>query len=489
MDILLPAVASDLVGRLFSFLIKKYQERGATDTTIRLQRTLVRARVIVEEAEGRQIDNRAMLLQLNKLRQELCRAGYALDAVRWRATDPSRSRRSRTMMSRSLSQTRPALSGDTFDVLPVMVETMEAALGDMREIVVLLNSCPRLTKQPYSAYLFLERCMFGRQMEKEEVIGFLLKPSQELDVLPIIGPPDVGKRTLVEHVCLDERVRERFTEIHRLRSDELDVDSHGNLSGSFDFTARSLIVIDIIDANTDAKESWRRFHSAIHDHTHRGTKIIIICRTEAHLRLGTVPPLRLHPPRREELWYFFRALAFGAADPNERPDLLRIAMEMCDDGMGDLAPFRAANIVAASLGTADLSACSWRRVHKVYAEATMLQLDVTGDDFDAVCYLCQPVKDTPGTPCLFYNGRKLTGVAPSELPKVTMPELLTGSSLPLVGETRFDVLVWHSRIPPYVSYIATCDTSTAHHQHVVALKKRLLNKRRRDHHEDIGNSN
>ncbi|GJN32027.1 hypothetical protein PR202_gb20497 [Eleusine coracana subsp. coracana] len=290
MDILLPVVASDLVGRLFSFLIKKYQERGATDTAVRLQRTLVRARVIVEEAEGRQINNRAMLLQLNKLRQELCRAGYALDAVRWRATDPSRSRRSRAMVSRSLSQTtRPAPSGDTFDVLPVMVETLEAALGDMREIVVLLNSCPRLiTKQPYSAYLFVERCMFGRQMEKEEVIGFLLKPSQELDVLPIIGPPDVGKRTLVEHVCLDERVRERFTEIHRLRSDELDVDSHGNLWGSFEFTARSLIVIDIVDGKTDAKESWRRFHSAIRDHAHsRGRKIIIICRTEAHSRLGT----------------------------------------------------------------------------------------------------------------------------------------------------------------------------------------------------------
>ncbi|KAK3160720.1 hypothetical protein QOZ80_1BG0063510 [Eleusine coracana subsp. coracana] len=468
MDILLPVVASDLVGRLFSFLIKKYQERGATDTAVRLQRTLVRARVIVEEAEGRQINNRAMLLQLNKLRQELCRAGYALDAVRWRATDPSRSRRSRAMVSRSLSQTtRPAPSGDTFDVLPVMVETLEAALGDMREIVVLLNSCPRLiTKQPYSAYLFVERCMFGRQMEKEEVIGFLLKPSQELDVLPIIGPPDVGKRTLVEHVCLDERVRERFTEIHRLRSDELDVDSHGNLWGSFEFTARSLIVIDIVDGKTDAKESWRR----------------------GALQAGHRPPLRLHPPRQEELWYFFRALAFGAADPDERPDLLRIAMEMCDDGMGDLAPFRAANIVATSLGT-DLSARSWRRVHKVYAEATMLQLDVTSDGFDAVCYLCQPVKDTPGTPCLFYNGRKLTGVARSELPKVTMPELLTGSSLPLAGETRFDVLVWHSRIPPYVSYIATCDTDTAHHQQVVALKKRLLNKRRRDHYENIGNNN
>ncbi|KAK3163553.1 hypothetical protein QOZ80_1AG0005200 [Eleusine coracana subsp. coracana] len=488
MDALLSAVASDLIGRLVSFLIGKYQERGGTDSndvTLRLQRALLRARVVVEEAEGRQITNRAMLQQLNQLRQQLFRAAYALEAFRWRATNHSRSRRSHAMVSRSPSQTSPAPSKDTSNVLPVMVETLEATLGDMREFVVLLNSCPRLTKQPYSAYLFVERCMFGRQMEKEEVIGFLLKPSKELDVLPIIGPREVGKRTLVEHVCLDERVHERFTEIHRLRSDELDLDSHDeNHLSLFDFTARSLMVIDIIDDDTDAEESWRRFHSAIRHRAHNGIKIIIISRTEAHSTLGTVPPLRLRALCREEFWYFFKALAFGAVDPNEHPDLLCMAMKMCE-GMGDFAPFRAANTVAASLGT-DLSVRSWRRVRKMYHEATMLQLDSAG--VKAWC-LCRPVKNGPDAPCLFYNTRKLTGVARSELPKITMPEVLADGSLPLAGETRFDVLVWQSRIPPYISYIATCDTDTTHRQQVVALKKRLLNKRRRDKHEDIGTSN
>ncbi|GJN37832.1 hypothetical protein PR202_gb26825 [Eleusine coracana subsp. coracana] len=125
----------------------------------------------------------------------------------------------------------------------------------------------------------------------------------------------------------------------------------------------------------------------------------------------------------------------------------------------------------------------------MYHEATMLQLDSVGDGFDKAWCLYRPVKNGPDAPCLFYNTRKLTGVARSELPKITMPEVLAGGSLSLVGETRFDVLVWQSRIPPYVTYIATCDTDTTHHQQVLALKKRLLNKRRRDHHEDIGTSN
>ena len=84
-----------------------------------------------------------------------------------------------------------------------MLNTIEAALSDMKEeFVVLLGACPRLNRQPYCAYLFMERCMFGRQMEKEQIIGFLLQPAQDFDVLPIIGPHEVGKRTLVEHACV-----------------------------------------------------------------------------------------------------------------------------------------------------------------------------------------------------------------------------------------------------------------------------------------------
>jgi molybdopterin-guanine dinucleotide biosynthesis protein len=71
--------------------------------------------------------------------------------------------------------------------------------------------------------------MFGRQMEKEQIIGFLLQPepAQDFDVLPIIGPHEVGKRTLVEHACLDDRVRDHhFAKIHHLTSDDLDLQSH-----------------------------------------------------------------------------------------------------------------------------------------------------------------------------------------------------------------------------------------------------------------------
>jgi hypothetical protein len=40
-------------------------------------------------------------------------------------------------------------------------------IGDIKEFVVFMASYPPFHRQPYSAHLFIDRCMFGRHMEKE----------------------------------------------------------------------------------------------------------------------------------------------------------------------------------------------------------------------------------------------------------------------------------------------------------------------------------
>jgi hypothetical protein len=84
-------------------------------------------------------------------------------------------------------------------------------------------------------------------------------------------------------------------------------------------------------------------------------------------------------------------------------------------------------------------------VLKVFDGAKVSPLGAAGvlsnGDKTGICYLCQPVTDTAAAPLVFYIRR--TGVARSELPKVTMMELLAGGSIvPPAGETRFDMLVW-----------------------------------------------
>jgi len=128
--------------------------------------------------------------------------------------------------------------------------------------------------------------------------------------------------------------------------------------------------------------------------------------------------------------------------------------------------------------------CSWRRVLKVSAgvRVTELQLGAAAggprrpEEKTGYYYPSVPVKDAPNAPCVFYGRRKSTGMARSELPKVTMMEVAEG--VVDRGEKRFDVLVWQSRITPYASYIATCVMEGGADVAVVGMKQRL-NKRRR----------
>jgi hypothetical protein len=125
-----------------------------------------------------------MLLQLNQLRGEMCRGSYVLDAFMRRAVDDP-SRGSPAGLPELLESGRTRTGGQ---VVSAVVNTLEAALSDMTEFVVLLGACPRLN-------LFMERCMFGRQMEKEQIICFLLQPAtaQDFDVLPIVGPQSLTR--------------------------------------------------------------------------------------------------------------------------------------------------------------------------------------------------------------------------------------------------------------------------------------------------------
>ncbi|XP_006645723.2 uncharacterized protein LOC102716084 [Oryza brachyantha] len=332
MEVLLSAVATDLVGRLLSFLISERQEPAAADGA-RLQRALQRARVVLDEAEGRQVTSLTMLLQLRNLRWEMCRAAHALDALRIRAAAAGRRHRF-LRQSLLLLSSSDSLGGGGGD--GTVMASLEAALSDAKELVVLLGGCPRLTRQPYSAYLFMERCMFGRQMEMEQIIDFLLRPACSLagdpnpGVLPVVGGREVGKRTLVEHVCIHERVRQYFAKILRLSSDDLMAagdhdDEHRSLG--IDPSARSLVVVDLV--GDVEEEPWRRLCSSVRRES-GDSKVVIICRKAEHAtRLGTAPrPVTLARLRRPELWYFFRALAFGGADPEDRPEMVAIAAEI-----------------------------------------------------------------------------------------------------------------------------------------------------------------
>jgi hypothetical protein len=185
MEATISAILGELASRSVSFLVDKYLKRAAAPTeeesASSLQRLLLRVRVIVEEAEERRITNQAMLYQLSVLRKEMYRGYYTLDMCRCRggADEDQVSRHAFTLSTISNPAKRLCFHGgssqSTVKELQQVLGSLEAVVSDLNEFVVLLGSCPRLCRQPYSMHLILDRCMFGRQVEMERVISFLLQ--------------------------------------------------------------------------------------------------------------------------------------------------------------------------------------------------------------------------------------------------------------------------------------------------------------------------
>uniref|UniRef100_A0A0E0C1T0 NB-ARC domain-containing protein n=1 Tax=Oryza meridionalis TaxID=40149 RepID=A0A0E0C1T0_9ORYZ len=257
-----------------------------------------------------------MLHQLNILRKEMYRGYYTLDTFRFRAHDVKKEKDHGVSYSFVLSKFNHAKrvcfcsdSDERVKELKKVVVSLETIIGDANEFIKLSSTYPHLSRQPYSMYLLLDKCMFGRQMEMECVINFLSHGeitygTDHLGVLPIIGLGKVGKSTLVEHACIDERVHSHFSQIVFFSKDGLTPgnivtlrdcgttkhQTHDALGGS----KRRLVVVEL-DGEID-QGLWERFYSASKSCFAYGSKIIITSRSDKIASFGTTQP---HKPNRE----------------------------------------------------------------------------------------------------------------------------------------------------------------------------------------------
>nr|XP_034578978.1 uncharacterized protein LOC117842605 [Setaria viridis] len=188
METIISVVMGELVNRSISFLIDRYLKPAASSkgkNRERLQWMLMRVRVTVEEAEVRRITNEAILQQLKMLKEVMYRGYYMLDTFIQQAQEEEKKGNGRGA-SRSLSLSK-------FSSAKRVRLSCRSKYG-IKEIEDMLEC--------------LEVAI---AVEMERVINFLLHEEPPVDgkigVLPIVGPGKVGKTTLVEHVCRDERRR------------------------------------------------------------------------------------------------------------------------------------------------------------------------------------------------------------------------------------------------------------------------------------------
>uniref|UniRef100_A0ACD5U129 Uncharacterized protein n=1 Tax=Avena sativa TaxID=4498 RepID=A0ACD5U129_AVESA len=481
MEALIAAVLSDLVGRVISFVADKRRLQTTPEEDLqRLHQLLLRISAIVEEAEGRHVANQGMIHQVSAMKEKMFRGYFLLHAFRCRekTTEDKEVRLARSkfnpakrfrLLSSETQTVSISIGRENSKELKQVVLALESMVVDMKEFAIFLMSYPRMYRQPCGAYLFLDKCMFGRQMEREQAISFLLRAEPlghgKLGVLPIVGPALVGKSTLVEHGCNDERVRNHFSLILLYRKDDLEdetamtfrdhcvIKHQSVVSGE----ERSLVVIELIG---DVEEGvWKRLLHTSERCMAYGSKIIITSRSEKMVSVGTTVAIKLNFLSKEAYWYFFRMLVFGRADPEEHPKLTSIAMELALEMRGS---FMYAYQVAAILRE-NLSTQFWRkslRHFRQYNQKNILLLGQSPVDEDQPRYIWSMAKRRQGYEdlkfLLLHGGYQKGPASHSEVPRISVVDLLSGtwSAMP---RGKFEVLAWRSHIPPYYIYTSDCE--------------------------------
>ncbi|XP_047094877.1 putative disease resistance RPP13-like protein 1 [Lolium rigidum] len=481
MEALISAVLSDIVGRAISFMIEKCCEQTTTDEDLqRLRELLLRIHVVVEEAEARHVTNQGMICQVRTMREQMLRGYFLLDAFRCRekkseGKEVSRflfaqskfnpAKRFRLLSSKTQTESMVIARYISMDLKQVTL-VLESMVSDMKEFAIFLMSYPRICRQPYGAYLYLNKYMFGRQMEREQAISFLLQaePTGKLGVLAIVGPGFIGKSTFVEHVCEDERVRDYFSLILFYSKNDLKDETvrtfrdncvirHQNITSDVE---RSLVVIELL-GDVD-KGTWRRLlHTCERCMTH-GSKIIITSRSENMASFGTTEAIQLNCLSREAYWYFFKMLVFGSMDLEEHPKLISIAMELALEMRGS---FISAYHVAAILRE-NFSARFWCEFLSHVREHTQNNISLLGEypvEEDRPRYAWSMAKTRRFSEDIKFVLRRVDNpkgpAAHGEVPRIPVLDLLSGSwsSMP----RKFEILCWRSVIPPYYSYVYACE--------------------------------
>ncbi|XP_039793070.1 disease resistance protein RGA2-like [Panicum virgatum] len=474
MEIFVSAVLGELATRSINFVISRSSKPKVADVESSLQRALLRAQVIIDEATDRRITNQAMLQQLEMLKDAMYKGCYILDTLKYQSQDEEDAKDhvvsySSFFLSKvnSLKGTRSAnRKMHILEQLQDALDNLSSMIINVKELVVFLTRYPCMYHQPYSMHLLLGNCMFSRQMEAELVRNFLLctqpNGAEELEVLPVVGPGRVGKSTLVAHVCNDERVRAHFSEIMFLSNhdfkDEKVITSlwegcvkkyHNSRSSKY---GRILVVVEMAgDFNED---DWKRFYAASKRYmTSSASKIIITSRSDKITKLGTTRAVTLKYMTHEAYWYFLKTLTFGSNDPMMHPRMENLAMEI--SRMLKRAVFNSMDIICLLRDNFDIH--FWCKVVTFLRGFTKWYASKFGEPpFDALMQnrpACLWRMLSTSQQIMVYHQYECSS-SQQEGPKLEVRSVMYGGVKP---SGRFEAVAWRSPIPPYYNYIYSCE--------------------------------
>lgn len=355
-DAIVSAIVGDVVSRAISLLIGRFTS-GPDRTEDKLERIshlLVRIHSVVEEAKGRQISNHGTLQWLSELIDGEYQGCYLLDSIGCGGHEADELCVDDKVVPpvSTLSLFNPAKrlrvsGGTTFSwchgisasEIDRVLEKLQGISHDLREFIMLLQNCKSIHR-PLATNIFRDGQMFGRHVEKEMIINFLLHEDDqsaggELGVLPIVGGNGVGKTTLVQYACDDARVRNHFPVIILYSfSCMYDVKkSEGAFINPLEFVKENsfqdkkcLIVFEDVYMHKKhiLDELLQRLRCC-----KKGSKVIITTNNRrVASSIGTLEPIMLKALRCPEYWFFFKAHAFAGRDIEDNPRLISTGKEI-----------------------------------------------------------------------------------------------------------------------------------------------------------------
>lgn len=350
------AVVGDVVSRVISLVACRFNDQPSTEAKLRkICHLLIKIHSVVEEAKGRQITNHGTLEWLSELIDGTYQGRYLLDTIRcgelelehehgdkvvaqpfsFSLFNPAKRVRVAASTVKTLLSRQDIGAGEIDKVL----ESLQSLSGDLTEFIMLLQSCQQI-HWPLATNIFVDGQMFGRHVEKERIINFLLhdngRSTGKLAVLPIVGDIGVGKTTLVQHAYDDARVRDRFPIIMLfnfsctyampkseatvvLRSKHVIGDAENLteplhvLKGNFR-KKRFLMVFEDVDMRK--KQMLEELLPSLRCGK-QGSKIIVTTNNRHVVSIGTVEPIKLKVLPHPEYWFFFKEHAFAGTDVEE----------------------------------------------------------------------------------------------------------------------------------------------------------------------------
>ncbi|XP_073014302.1 disease resistance protein RGA2-like, partial [Typha latifolia] len=348
------AIVGELVNKAASFLTGNYvMQAGVKDKLERLQELLIMIQSAVEAAEGRQIKNSSLLRWLRWFKDAAYDADDVLDTFEYRILEQKANDGGGEASSSFASSSSNAAK---------RVRTADRSLFSCDEDVKELSSVVENSKKPElftSSRItssLLPEVPIGRNKEKEHIINLLLQSESSalgnVSVIPIVGIGGVGKTTLAQLVCKDERVKQHFSlimwvcvsdtfDVVKLTREILDQShrnrSHGDIENFNSLqlileeklrSERFLLVLDDV-WNEKERTAWENLRTPLLCGK-EGSKIIVTSRLKKVAELmGTMDPIGLQGLPEDEFWSFFKKCAFNnIADPEEHPGLQVIGKEI-----------------------------------------------------------------------------------------------------------------------------------------------------------------